>query len=453
LTRRQALAALGATGAALALGAVPGRLRAAAGGDAPGPDKMRLAFAGVGGRGRANVRSLTAHEFVAFADVDDARAGETYADHPRVPRYRDFREMIERHQGGIDGVVISTPDHSHHPITMVAMQAGLNVYVEKPLATTIWECRQLEAAARRYKVKAQLGVQGHANGALRVLREWLDAGAVGPVREVYLWTDRAQPHRYVWSETIAPAEPVPPSLDWDAWLCARPDRPYNSLYVPDRWRNWWDLGTGPIPDVGIHMFDALEFALELGFPEIVEPETPARSEFTLPRWSRVEWKFAARGSQPPVTVHWVNGSKDGALLKPASIPHLPAEIIAAETNGMAFVGDDGTAFIPDMRASETPRLFPLKREEEFLTNLPAPTLHRPKGGHFSDWFDAIRNNREPGAHFGYGAALTEVMLLGMLAQRTGKPIRWDREKMRAEGAPEVDALVRPPVRDGWEYSS
>ncbi|MBC8009602.1 MAG: Gfo/Idh/MocA family oxidoreductase [Burkholderiales bacterium] len=414
---------------------------------------MRLAFIGIGGQGASNLRSLVGHTFVAFADVDDVMAAPVYKDFPAVPRYRDFRRMLDRHRHEIDGVLVCTPDHSHYPIAMTVMQAGLNVFVEKPLATTIWECRQLEAAARLYGVKTQLGIQGHNAGALRILREWLDAGAIGPVRAVHLWTDRMQPERYTSADALAPAEAVPSTLDWDLWQCARPERDFSPLYVPNRWRNWWHYGTGPIGDIGLHMFDVLEFALELGFPDLVEAETPWRNAFTAPPWTRARWDFPARGVRPPVVVHWYNGTRDGAFVRPRSVPHLPPEIIATKSNGMAFVGDDATAFIPDMRASSAPRIYPSTREAEVLANRPSPTLPRPKGSHFENWFRAIRDGGEASAHFGYGAPLTEMVLLGQLAQRTGQPIRWDRAAMRTLGTPEADALVRPPLRDGWDFSA
>jgi predicted dehydrogenase len=412
------------------------------------PEPMRLAFVGVGGQGAANLRGLTDHRFMAFADVDDAMAAPVYRDFPDVPRFRDFRRLLDAHAGGLDGIVVSTPDHSHHPIARAIMQAGLNVYVEKPLATTIWECRDLADAARRHGVFTQLGVQGHHNGALRVLREWLDAGAIGPVRTVYLWTDRMQPVRYTSADALAPGETPPPTLAWDLWLADRPERPYSPLYVPNRWRNWWGFGTGPLGDIGAHMFDVVEFALEAGFPDLVEAETPWRNAFTAPPWSRVRWDFPARGTRPPLVVHWCNGTRDGAFVRPDAVPHLPAELIASATNGMAFVGDDGTAFIPDMRASSVPRIFPPEREADVLAHRPPPTLPRPKGTHFDDWFAAIRDGREAGANFDYGAALTEVVLLGQLAQRTGQPVRWDRAAMRAINNPEADTLVRPPLRHG-----
>lgn len=408
--------------------------------------QMRLGFVGVGGQGASNVRSLTRHRLVAFADVDDRQAAGVYRDFPDVPRYRDYRVLLERHAHELDGVVVSTPDHSHFQIGMAVMAAGLNLYMEKPLANSIWECRELAAAARRSGVKTQLGVQGHSAGALRVLREWLDAGVIGPVREVYLWTDRMQPGRYTAADGLPPSEPVPATLDWDLWQADRPVRPFSSLYVPNRWRNWWDYGSGPLGDIGAHMFDVLEFALELGQPSLVEAETPWRNAFTAPPWSRLRYEFPARGGRPPVVLHWSNGTCDGHLLRPEAVPFLPAEVIAHHTNGIALVGETGTVFVPDMRVASAPQIFPMERERAFLAVRPPATLPRPRGGHFEDWLRAIADGTEASAHFGYGAALTEVVLLGVLAQRTGRPIRWDAAGMRTLDTPEADALVRPAGR-------
>jgi len=453
-TRRQALKTLAALGAGAFVGshALLGEDDPAAAPPRKAPpvvkDPMRLAFVGVGGQGSLNLHNLVGHQFVAFCDVDDAHAAPVYQEFPDVPRYRDHRALIDRHHGEIDGILVNTPDHSHHPIALAAIEAGLNVFVEKPLATTIWECRSLAAAARRHKVVTQLGIQGHSAGALRVLREWLEAGAIGPVRTVHLWTDRMQPARYVVTPGLPPEEPVPATLDWDLWLASRPHRAFSPLYVPNRWRNWWDLGTGPIGDIGAHMFDVLEFALGLGFPDLVEAEVPSISPHTAPPWTRARWEFPASATRPAVTVHWSNGTRDGAFVRPESVPHLPPEVIAETTNGIAFVGDDGTAFVNDMRATSTPRIFPPEREADVLANRPPATLPRPKGSHFDDWFAAIREGREAGAGFSYGAPLTEVVLLGQLAQRTGQPIRWDRTAMRTKDNPAADALVRPPLREG-----
>lgn len=439
---------IGAIAGTAALLATSKRLRAAS-----SPEQPRLAFIGVGGQGRNAIKTLIDQRYVAFADVDDHRAAATYGEFPAMPHYRDFRMMFDRHHREIDGVVISTPDHLHHPMAVAALQLGKHVYLEKPLAPTIWECRQLQAAAAaRPDLRTQIGTHGHSFEALRVLREWLEAGAAGRMQTVYLWSDRLSPQLSVWSETPAAGEPAPATLDWDLWLGPRPARPYSPLYLPLRWRNWWQFGSGALGDIAVHMFDALRFALDLGFPELVEADVSGRSRFTAPPWSTVRWRFPARGSRPPLEVRWWNGTRAGRLLKPDAIPRLPAERIAATPNGMAFVGDAGTLFIPDMRASGRPRIFPVEREKEFLASPPPRTLPRPKGDHYHDWINAIRENREAGAPFSYGAPLTETVLLGALAQQTGAPIRWDPIAMRANGSPAADALIKPDLRPGWEYA-
>ena len=436
-TRRQALVTLAGLGAALAF-----RPRARA---AERNDKVRLAFIGVGGRGRSNVANFAGQEFVAFADVDDVRAADVYKQHAKVPHYRDYRRMLERHAREIDGVVISTPDHLHHPMALAVLAAGKHLYLEKPAAPTIAECRDLGRRAAATRVVTQLGVHGHGFEALRVLREWIEAGAAGPVERVVIWSDRFKPNGYVGSDADAAAMPVPPTLDWEGWMGNRRARPYSSRYLPGLWRNWWDFGGGPLADIAVHNLDAVGFALDLGYPEVVTAEVSDRLRRTSPQWTKAEWIFPARGRWPRLPVSWIGGWKDGALLKP-EVPRVPAELVAKTDNGMAFVGRDATLFLPDMRASVRPRISPLEREKDFLAAPPARTLPRPKGGHHQDWLDAIREARPAGAPLEYGARLSETVILGALAQRTGKPVRWNPATMAFDGNPEAAALLGPEVR-------
>ena len=441
-TRRQALRSLGL--AATASVFLPRKLRAAP------SDQLRLAFVGAGGWASRAIEALVAQHYVAFCDVDEERAASSFRHFPKVPRYRDVREMLDRHADAIDGVVIATPDHSHYPLAMACLAAGKPVYLEKPMATTPWECRGIAAAAAQQKVATQLGVQGHSMQGLPLLREWIEAGVIGPVTDVWFWTDRTEPQIAVWSETLAPGEIPPPTLDWRLWLADRPDRPYSPLYAPRRWRNWWGFGSGAICDIGTHMFDVLRMTLDTEFPDVVEVDVPAVSAFTIPRWANLTWRFPARGERPAFTVHWRNGWRGEVQNLPEQIPNLPANVLRRSDNGMAFVGPEGTLFIPDMRASRRPKVYPEKREREILASPPPAKLPRRKGGHFDDWFEAIRTGRPAGADFAYGAALTEQVLLGALAQRTGRAIRWDPAAMRARDLPEADAFIRPERRaDAW----
>jgi predicted dehydrogenase len=446
ITRREAVRRL-ALGAASAL-AFPAIVRAQAGGPAAN-DRLNLAFIGVGGQGEGGARSLHAQNYVAFCDVDPDRAGKIYRQFPSVPQFRDFRVMFDQLGGKIDAVVISTPDHAHYATGMVAMQLGKHVYIEKPLAPTIWETRQLHALAKKSGVVTQMGIQGHSFTGLRVLKEWIDAGAVGEINEVYLWTDRLNLQRWSGLQTDAPAEPMPAGFPFDVWLSGRRPRAYSSRYVPQAWRSWWDFGSGAIGDIAVHMMDVVEFVLGVGFPARVTDESPHRGGPTVPRCSDTIYEYPARGTKPAVRLHWSNGYRGDALNKPAAVPHVPAELIAGETNVIAFVGTRGTILVPDMRASSRPQIFPREREQEFSSHQPPATLPRLKGGHFDDWIRAIREGGKAGADFDYSAPLTEAVLLGTLAQRTGRPIVWDRARMSALDVPEADALLKPDLAPQW----
>ena len=449
ITRREALRRL-AIGAASAW-AFPAIVRARDGGPSAN-DRLNLAFIGVGGKGEEPSLSLNANNYVAFCDVDPNRAAKAYLQFPSVPQFKDFRVMFDQLGRSIDAVVISTPDHAHYTAGMLAMAHGKHIYLEKPLAPTIWETRQLHAMANKSKVVTQMGIQGHSFTGLRVLKEWIDAGAVGDITEVYLWTDRLNLQRWSGSQSDAPAEPVPDGFPMDLWLSGRRPRAYSSRYVPQAWRSWWDFGSGAIGDIAVHMMDVVEYTLGVGFPSRVTDDSPHRGGPTVPRCSDTIYEYPARGPRPAVKLHWSNGYKGDVLNKPASVPYVPAELIAKETNVIAFVGTRGTILVPDMRASSRPQIFPVELEKEFSVHLPAATLPRLKGSHFDDWFRAIREGGKAGAGFDYSAPLTEAVLLGTLAQRTGKTIRWDREKMSALDVPEADALLKPELSPEWIIS-
>ena len=403
----------------------------------------------MGGRGEEASLSLGAENYVAFCDVDPNRAAKAYTQFPSVPQFQDFRVMFDRLGKQIDAVIISAPDHAHYTAGMAAMQLGKHVYIEKPLAPTIWETRQLHAMARKSKVVTQMGIQGHSFAGLRVLKEWIDAGAVGDITDAYLWTDRLNLQRWSGLQEDAPAEAIPAGFPWDVWLSGRRPRGYSSRYVPQAWRSWWDFGSGAIGDIAVHMMDVVEFTLGVGFPTRVTDESPHRGGPTVPRCSDTVFEFPARGTHPALKVHWCNGYKGDVLNKPADVPHVPAELIARETNVIAFAGTRGTIAVPDMRASSRPQIFPVELERDFTARLPAPTLPRLKGSHFEDWMRAIRTGGKAGADFDYSAPLTEAVLLGTLAQRTGQPIVWDRENMRALDVPEANALLKPDVAPAW----
>ena len=195
--------------------------------------------------------------------------------------------MLDKEKG-IDAVVVATPDHNHAIVSITAIKLGKHVYCEKPLTRTVYEARAVAKAARAAKVATQMGNQGMAFEGNRLINEWLADGAIGPVREVHVWSDRPT-HRgkmpLWWAQGVErPKEtpPVPATLDWDLWLGPAPVRPYHPAYAPFRWRGWWDFGSGGIGDMGIHNLAPVFSALKLGAPETVQASSTPVFPETVP---------------------------------------------------------------------------------------------------------------------------------------------------------------------------
>ena len=412
-----------------------------AGGGSPN-NRLNVACVGVGGQGHSAVTGMKAENLVAFCDVDDERAARTYAEFPEVPRFRDYRKMLDQLGNQIDAVTISTPDHMHFPIAMAALQLGKHVFVEKPLTHTIWEARQLAKLAREKKVATQMGNQGHALEGTRLLKEWFDAGVLGEVREVHGWTDRP-----IWPQGIdAPDHskmiPVaPPTLDWDLWLGVAPERPYDPSYVPFNWRGYWDFGTGALGDMGCHIMDGTFYALQLGAPEWVEAISASPTAVSGPKASVVTYHFPARGKLPPVRYTWYDGG-----LKPLPPPgwELGREI---PDNGSFIVGSKATALSDTYFRSV--RIIPEAKRIELAPTLPPPSLPRVEGSHFDEWLRACKGGPAAGANFDYSSGLTEMVLLSNVAVRAGRRIEWNSQKLEVTNLPSANQWVTKEYRKGF----
>jgi predicted dehydrogenase len=418
----------------------------------PAADPLRVAVVGAGGRGFSNIRELDATgavSIVALCDCDARQAKEAFARHPDAARYTDWRRLLDREKD-LEAVLVSTPDHNHAAIAIAAMQRGWHVYCEKPLAHSIWEAREMASVAAAQRVVTQMGTQGHAYEGTRRAVEVLRAGVIGEVREVHVWTDR--PAGW-WPQGIArPAEtpPVPDDLDWDIWLGPAPERPYHDAYVPFKWRGFWDFGTGAIGDMGIHNLDTAYWGLELGAPVSASVRDcgpaltdPAMKE-TAPLWSIIDIRFPPRDGRPGVTMTWYDGGK----LPPADL--FQGERRIGSDGGSLVIGTRGTLFTRTWHGGQTDAdLFLLLPRAQFAdAALPAPTLPRTPS-HHQEWVDACRGRGATQSPFGYAAGLTEALLVGNLALRTGKALDWDSAGMRAVNAPEADPFIRPEFRRGW----
>lgn len=408
--------------------------------------KLNIACVGVGGAGGNFLRdkALAAERFVAFAEVDDREGEIIYGMHPDVPRYKDYRKMINKHDHEIDAVIISTPDHSHYHIVKYAMERGKHVYCQKPLTRTLWECRQLRELGQKHpEIITQMGNQGHSLQTLRMGVEWIQSDLIGDVTEVHMWTGRSGSG----TTERPPKEECPKQLDWDLWLGSSPHLPYSSKYVPKRWRGWWDFGCGPLGDIGCHTMDMPHWALKLGTPTSVSAKFTGSAKYGAPKSSIITYEFPARDKMPPVKLVWFDGKKN--------IPPRPKDLEPGREfgggGGAVFYGSKGTIIAPGMRPSSV-RIVPEAKMREAVKAkvLPEPWIHRVSGGHFQDWLDGIRAGKQPGSSFCQDAtALTEMVLLGNLALQTGKPIYWDAESLKAKGLPEADKFIKSKYREEW----
>ena len=413
-------------------------------------ERVRVAGIGAGGMGGGDIATHAKNgaEIVALCDVDETRAAGLFNAFPMARRYKDFRQMLDKEASNIDAVTIGTPDHTHAVAAMAAIRAGKHVYCQKPLTHTLYECRQLTKAAHEAGVATQMGNQGHASEGARLTNEWIQAGIIGEVREVHVWSDRAGK---LWKQGIPrPSETaaVPATLDWDLWLGPVADRPYHPVYAPVGWRGWRDFGTGALGDMGCHIIDHPVWALGLGAPTSVEARTTIDGSFddknqlnleTYPIASIIAYEFPERDKQPPVRMTWY----DGGLMPPT--PKEMPEGKRLHDNGVLYIGSKGV--MHHSSHGGMPELFPVELHE--AAKAVAKTMERSPG-HYEEWLIGCKGGPRPVCNFDYAGPMTETVLLGVLALRSpGKRLQWDAQQFKVTNAPELDQHLHIEYRKGW----
>jgi len=450
LTRRGFLAAgAGAAAGASVLTIVPSHVMGAK--EAPAPsDKLNIAGIGVGGMGGGNMRQCGGENVVALCDVDSQKAAGTFKHFPKAKTYKDFRVMLEKRKD-IDAVMIATPDHTHAVTSMAAMQLGKHVFCQKPLAHTVVEARTLKEAARKYKVQTQMGNQGHSSEAIRLTKEWIAAGAIGDVKEVHAWTNR--PDKGPWYANFAARElpkgtpPVPKHLDWDLWQGPAKERPYHPAYHPFKWRAWLAYGTGALGDMGCHILDPAFWALDLGYPTSIISEVkhhkPELADQAFPIASTLTYQFPARGEMPAVKLVWT----DGTYKTPR--PKELEEGRNMPSSGAILYGSK-SAIMHGSHGAGGMRIFPETKQKEFDPKRPPKTIRRVTNGHMGDWIRACKDGKPASSNFEYGGALTEMVLLGVLAMRfSGQKLEFDAKQMKFTNCPKANELLHIEYRKGW----
>ncbi|MFM2281290.1 MAG: hypothetical protein RLZZ444_3521 [Pseudomonadota bacterium] len=447
-------------------------------------DRLRIAAIGAGGKGESDIASFHASgkaDIAYLCDVDDRQSARAVAAFPKAKYYRDWRRLFDAEAGHFDAVSVSTPDHTHAPIALAAMQLGKHLYLQKPMAHNIREVRLLVAAAQRYRVVAQMGNQGASADGTRLLREWYDAGLIGDVHTVYSWTNKTvSPQGFGWPTQAAP---VPPELDWDLWLGPAPWRDYVGKIVPFNWRGYFDFGSGAIGDMGCHLAEAPLRVLNLAPP--IEVQSSSTVLYTdklariyapesVPASCYIVWKFAKTDKTAgPVEYHWM----DGGLRFPR-----PEEVGSNERfgngNGTLFIGTKGKMMVDSHGGNAT--LLPYSRMQEIEVK---PVLARVPGGsegHYAQWIEACLagyGQRELSSPFEIGGPLSEMLLLGALSLRAGElrhprpadapflpgsdgfdypgrtRLLWDSASMKITNLDEANQFVGRTYRKGWELKS
>jgi predicted dehydrogenase len=470
-------------------------------------EQINFACIGVGGKGDSDASQVAKlGNVIAICDIDEDTLNkkakeeikEKYKDKDgkekergtgkfpfaKAKKYTDFRKMLDEMGHDIDAVTVSTPDHTHAVAAIMAMKMKKHVYCQKPLTHSVYEARQMREVAQQMGVATQMGNQGTASDGLRRAVAIIQAGVIGPVHQVHVWTNRpiwpqgaeailktkaggAAALAALHGRSLADIHPphAPGHVKWDLWLGPAKERPYDPIYHPFSWRGWWDFGTGAIGDMACHTANMPYMALKLGAPTRIFARSGDLNPETYPTWAHIEFEFPARGDMPPVKLHWYEGHTPAGRILP------PERLIHGERfsdSGCLLVGEKGTLFSPNDYGEQ----YKLLPEKEFKgAKLPEQKLpHNNRGdeGQKEEWVKAIRGGPAALSNFEYAARLTEAVLLGNVAMRAGKThkikvrgrdkkeheiegrlIEYDAEQMRATNAPEAEQYLKPEFRKGW----
>ncbi len=428
-------------------------------------DKINVAAVGVGGKGDSDTQQAAKlGNLVAICDIDDKTLGKMAERFPQAKKYNDYRKMLEEMDKGIDAVVVSTPDHTHAPASVMAMRLKKHVYCQKPLTHTVLEARKMREIAKEMGVATQMGNQGTAADGLRRAVEFVQSGGIGAVKEAHVWTNRPiWPQAPSVTKRPAPAE-VPAHVHWNEFLGPAPERPYAPGYHPFAWRGWWDFGTGALGDMACHTANMAFMALKLQYPTSIQAENDPVNPETYPAWARITFQFPARGDMPPLKFVWYEGkTQDGKNVLP--VPELvkgqekrdKGNSIYFEgskwrfsdgkkakeiSSGSFLIGEKATLFSPDDYGAESYVVTPDGVER--LSGKPEDQ------GMKNEWAKAMRGGPAAYSNFDYAAMLTETILLGNVAMRAGgKLLEWNGPELKITNEKDANKFLHYEYRKGW----
>ncbi len=398
-------------------------------------ERIAMASVGIGGKGSSDSADAgRSGDMVAICDVDEARLGAAGKRFEGAKLFTDFRVMLEEMGDSIDAVTVSTPDHTHAPAALMAMRMGKHCFCQKPMTHTIYEARLMGQVAKEMGLATQMGNQGTAERGLRKAAAMIKAGMLGTVSEVHVWTNRP-----IWPQggaRPAPADP-PPTLKWDLWLSAAPERPFGAGYHPFAWRGWWDFGTGALGDMACHTVNLPYAALDLRNPDSVQAKTSGHNNDSYPAWSVIDFDFPANDWRPAIKFVWYDGGK-----------RVPEELLGKSPDpaGCLIIGDKGKLYSTNDYGAAYELLDGAEEIEADFTESP---------GHFDEWVNAIKGGPTPMSNFpDYAGPLTETILLGNLAVYAalygeGPKVEWDPINLKVKNLVGLEQIVKPVYREGY----
>jgi predicted dehydrogenase len=404
--------------------------------------KLRTAHIGVGGMGAGDLSSVSSHKMVEVAglcDVDASRLREAHNKHPQAKTFRDYRELFAEMADSIDAVVVSTPDHTHAPAAMMALNHNKPVYCQKPLTHEVFEARQLRLVSEKKALSTQMGIQVHSSSVYRRAVEMIQSGIIGKVSQVHAWSSKNW--GYDGGEFKNTSEP-PENLAWNLWLGTAEERPFvRGVYHPGNWRKLIDFGTGTLGDMGVHIFDTPYAALELTAPKWAKTTCRKPTGVGHPERNIVQYEFpGTKYTTDSMIWTWYDGDYAPPKAEEVGLP--PGTRVPDQ--GSLFIGEEGQMLLPHVSEA---RLFP---EEKFKD------YKRPEvadANHYHQWVDACLGQGETSASFSYGGPLTEALLLGVVANRfPDQQLMWNAEKLQITNLPEANALIKREYRKEFQVA-
>ena len=466
-TRRDFIRTMSVASAGIALGG-NGILNAATNmpNQKPKGEKVKIAYIGIGNRGMQIIEHFAETQMVDVVALCDVDMGAPHTQkvigmYPKAKQFRDFRKLFDQAGKDFDAVAIATPDHSHFPITMLALASGKHVYVEKPMARTFYEAELLmEAARKRPNVVTQMGNQGHSEANYFQFKAWMEAGIIKDVHAVTAHMNNER-RWHKWDANIhrfPTGQQLPKDMDWDTWLGAAQWHDYHPDYHQGQWRCWYDFGMGALGDWGAHLLDTVHEFLELGLPyEVTMKYADGHNDYFYPFSSTILIKFPARKGMPPVDVTWYDGL-DNLPPIPAGYgvsgldPNIP---VTNQTNQrQAKLNPGKIIYTKDLifkggSHGSTLSIIPEEKAKEMAHLL--PEVPKSPSNHFENFLLACQGKEKTRSPFEIVGPLCQVFSLGVMAQRLNTQLFFDpRTKQITNNAFANAMLTQAPPRKGWD---